>query len=198
MPDDRITMCWVDLETTGLDANSEVPLELGIKLTDNEGFVLDEAKWLIHDDTSQFDDRIAEARDHEIVGPMHAASGLWYDLDHRETQTYNGIFRTDQLVVAWLEENEVPERLPMCGNSIGSLDRPFVLVHFPGFNQYLSYRNIDMSTLKELCKRLNRGLYENLLPIIGTKADAKHRVMEDIDASITEYRAYVDNFLFTE
>lgn len=195
---ERMKMCWIDLETTGLDAYEEVPLELGLKITDEVGFVLAKNSWLIHDDTSSFDEKIADARDHEIVGPMHEASGLWHDLQHRETMTYNSIFRTDHLVVKWLEENGVPEGLPMCGNSIGSLDRPFVLAHFPALNQYLSYRNIDMSSLKEICKMVNPGLYENLKPIIGTKADADHRVMGDIDASIIEYRAYLDNFLFTE
>lgn len=196
--DERITMCWVDLETTGLDANTEVPLELGIKLTDKEGFVWHEAKWLIHDETGDFKIKCAQAAAHPIVGPMHEKSGLWDDLAEREMNNSHTIIQTDKEVVEWLESVECPTGLPMCGNSIGSLDRPFVLVHFPKLNSYLGYRNLDMSTLKELCKMHNPELYKNLLPIIGTKADAKHRVLDDIDASITEYRAYLDNFLFTE
>lgn len=196
--DERITMAWVDLETTGLDAESEVPLEVGIKLTDDQGFVIAEKAWLVHDETGQFKMKIAQAAAHEIVGPMHQKSGLWDDLAERETREYDSVFNTDALLVEWMEKQNAPEGLPMVGNSIGSLDRPFCLIHFPLFNEYLGYRNIDMSTLKELCKRHNSALYENLLPIIGTKADAKHRVLDDIDASITEYRAYLDNFLFTE
>ena len=196
--DERITMCWVDLETTGLEAMDEVPLEVGIKLTDDEGFVIGENSWLVHDDTHQFNEKIMRAAAHEIVGPMHEKSGLWRDLDNREMNVYASVYQTDKMLVKWMEDQGAPKGLPMVGNSIGSLDRPFCLVHFYEFNNYLGYRNIDMSTLKELCKRHNPVLYGNLLPIIGTKADAKHRVLDDIDASITEYRAYLDNFLFTE
>jgi len=198
MANDRITMCWVDLETTGLDANEEVPLEVGIKLTDDQGFVIAQNKWLVHDDTISFKHKVMLAVQHPVVGPMHRDSGLWKDLGERELHDYAPIYKTDDLICEWMNLHDAPANLPMVGNSIGSLDRPFVIVHFPKFNERLGYRNIDMSTLKELCKRHNPELYQNLLPIIGTKADAKHRVLEDIDASITEYRAYLDNFLFTE
>ena len=131
---------------------------------------------------------------------MNEASGLWDSLNRMRPQSQRGIpiKSADVFACDWLRSNGVPEgKLPLCGNSIGSLDRPFVLVHFPKLNAYASYRNIDVSSFKETCRRVNPELFEKLRSVADQKSEATHRVMEDIEASITEYQAYLDNFFFT-
>jgi len=186
-------LLFVDMETTGLNANTEVPLEVGLCLTDDEGNLVSEKKWRLLEDKRHFHNCIAAAKQHEIVGPMHEKSGLWDDIAH-----FGGLSRweVDVKMVEWMTDQGIPEgEIPMTGNSIGSLDRPFALVHFPKFNEYLSYRNVDLSSVKELCKRLNPELYEQLRPIVENKESATHRVLDDNHACIQEYKAYIDNFL---
>lgn len=185
-------MAWVDLETTGLDANEDVPLELGIILSDRFGHEVACAKWLIWEDNAEFLRGVRRGHENEFVQPMHEASGLWEDLLQRASCTRDQV---DEFVCDFLQNWGVKYgTLPMAGNSIGSLDRPFTLVHFPKFNTALHYRNIDISSTKETVKLLNPDLFENLKPIIGTKADATHRVLDDCRASIREYQAYIREF----
>jgi oligoribonuclease len=198
MGDNETPLCWIDLETTGLDANTDVPLEVGLKLTDKEGYVFAEFSTLVHEPTDLYRTAINRGRKHEIVGPMHEKSGLWQDVlfDGVDVKTRA---QADAAMCEFLDDNEVPfGSTGLIGNSIGSLDRPFALIHFPKFNLQAGYRNLDVSTLKELCKRHNPTLFENLRPIIGDKSMATHRVLGDIDASIKEYQAYLDNFLICE
>lgn len=188
-------MAWVDMETTGLEASKDVPLELGIILTDEWGNKINLASWLVwEEDSEDFQAGVKRGRENEFVNDMHTKSGLWRDLENSPD-----VFSRDEvarMAIDFLIDNDVElGSLPMCGNSIGSLDRPFTLVHFPALNASLHYRNIDMSSLKEICKMVNPGLFENLKPIIGTKADATHRVLDDCDASIREYQTYLEEFL---
>ena len=186
-------MLWIDLETTGLNAQEEVPLELGLKLTDEWGSQGPSKSWLIREATPYFKERLTDAQFHPIVGPMHFASGLWNDLmDWNRTNTKAIV---EEEAIHFLKAYAEPGTLPLCGNSIGSLDRPFLLQHFPMLNEAISYRNIDVSTLKELCKRLNPSLFDSVKNRVENKEEAKHRVLEDIEASIVEYKIYVDWFL---
>lgn len=185
-------MCWVDLETTGLDAISDVPLELGIVLTDNDGRLFDQNSWLISEQSAEWKIKVGRGASHEIVGPMHEKSGLWDDLVEKRDMALTRK-QLDDEIVNWLKARDVvPGTLPMVGASIGSLDRPFVITHFPKFNEYLHYRNIDISTLKELCKRHNPDLYSKMTLPEATQ----HRVLNDIHGSILEYNFYLENFLF--
>jgi len=194
MTDVAAEMLWIDLETTGLEADKDVPLEVGMAITDRWGSVVDEAKCLVWESSTDFQRGVIRGKDNSIVDEMHTKSGLWEDL-----QTFNTFDRTnaEDFFCGWLDRHNIKAgTLPMCGNSIGSLDRPFVQHHFPKLNRHFHYRNIDISSFKEVCKMVNPTLFKNLEPIIGTKADATHRVLDDVAASIKEYRAYLDNFLF--
>jgi oligoribonuclease (3'-5' exoribonuclease) len=190
-------MGWTDLETTGLSARDDVPLELGIIITDNYGREIASRSWLINEkNNSNFQRAILRGKENEFVGPMHEKSGLWDALEKEPTWPRREV---DLAAVKFLKDWKVEQGdLPLCGNSIGSLDRPFILVHFPELRDFLSYRNIDMSTFKEICKRRNPGLYENLKPIIGTKELADHRTLSDCRASIREYQTYCEEFLILE
>lgn len=197
MTDIEPKLCWIDLETTGLDANEEVPLELALAISDESGRVLDVFSTLVHDETSEYNERITAAKKHEFVGTMHESSGLWDELDNREVHGYRTLHNADKAAVAWLDKLGVP-KLPLAGSSIGSLDRPFVLRHFPLLNARLHYRNIDVSTLKELCKVLNPSLYEKMQAEYAKEHKESHRAVDDIFDSIAEYVSYIDNFLFVE
>lgn len=196
-----ITYAVVDMETTGLDAELDVPLEVGIKLIDAVGYVLAEESWFVWENGDDFQRAVSRGRDNRYVDEMHTKSGLWKDLekiDHAELP-HTHRERVDELMCDFLMEHEVRwGTLGMMGNSIGSLDRPFTIRHFPGLNEALGYRNIDMSSFREVMKRTNPVLLENLKPILGSKEDASHRVLDDIDACITEYRAYLQEFLIVD
>ena len=186
--------CWIDLETTGLNAHAEVPLEIGLKLTDEWGEGGPSKTWLINENTDYYRTRIAAGKEHEVVGPMHLKSGLWEDLSGMQSTRQH----IDDAAYRWLVgEGVEPNILPLCGNSVGSLDRPFLLVHFPILNEFLHYRNIDISSFKEVCRRVNPELFSKLRDIADNKESAIHRPLADIDASITEYQGYVENFFFT-
>lgn len=194
MDDTTLDYVWIDLETTGLDARLDAPLEVGLKITDEWGTPKAQFKTLVWEKNIDYRRSMERALKNDYVREMHEKSGLFDDLKTKDTLTRH---EAQAEMMQFLFENQATSR-PLAGNSIGSLDRPFVLEHFPEFNLLTSYRNVDISTIKEICLRVNPTLFDNLRPIIGTKADATHRVLDDIDASIREYLAYVDNFFFTE
>lgn len=193
---EQIAFAVVDIETTGLSADLDVPLEFGIKLIDRVGYEIAQAEWLIWEQSPQYVRGLQRGKANDFVNTMHEKSGLWLDLaaavPGEDLWTPSEF---DKSVVAWLDEQGAPEELGMFGNSTGSLDRPFTLKYFPLLNVRLGYRNIDMSTIKELVKKLNPDLWENIKPIVGNKENATHRVMGDVDACILEYRTYGIEFL---
>lgn len=196
-----IVYAFADIETTGLAANADVPLELGIILTDVHGCEVASASWTIWESNPVFQNGVIRGRHNKFVNKMHTENGLWNDI----AKTGVSRIAVDAAACRFLEdwgvkpqsrgEGDDFDGLGMAGNSTGSLDRPFTLVHFPQLNQYLGYRNIDMSTVKELCKRNNPKLWEQLKPIVGVKADATHRVLDDCRACIKEFQIYCDEFL---
>jgi oligoribonuclease len=185
-------MLWIDLETTGLRADSCVPLELGLTLTDKWGAQLGSWKTLIWE--SSFVDY--KARTDNFVINMHTENGLWDDLGKFAVRTR---LEAARQAVTWLESHGVEKfTLPMCGSSIGSLDRPFAIEHLHELHEFFHYRNIDVSTVRELCRLLNPTLLEKIEEDLADKYQVKHRVLEDIQDSITLYRALYENFLFLE
>lgn len=183
-------MFWIDLETTGLDAQTEVPLEIGVILTDRYLNTVDSWKAIIWEDTGLY---IKAARDCvDFVKDMHTKNGLWADIDDPHTHVLERK-TIDEVLCDWLELSGVePRTFSMAGSSIGSLDRPFVQEHFPKLNEFLHYRNIDISSIKELCRIWRPDLleaYEKQAP-----SEAKwHRVLEDAQGSIDEYKFYIQS-----
>lgn len=187
-------MLWIDLETTGLDARTELPLELGLATSDKYGNVLEEKSWLIHDDTPTYKNKIVAAKQDEVVGAMHRESGLWGDLTERKLFSYGNRAGVDKAACAWLEEVGVGKfTLPMSGSSIGSLDRPFCQIHLVRLNGYFHYRNMDVSSLREACRLRNLPVHDAL-----PESDKGHRVLADIHASIELWQFLCDEFLMTE
>ena len=191
----------VDIETTGLSARDDVPLEIGVALIDKYGD--QHAYWetIVFESTDKYHIAMEWGRLHEIVGPMHEESGLWKDIDRLAFEGHE-IRRADvdATLAHFISDHVGGRKIPMMGSSIGSLDRPFVIEHFPMFNETLSYRNIDISSLKELCRANHPKLFENIKDALSAEfaKKASHRVQADVEHSIAEYVMYRENFFFTE
>lgn len=189
-------MVWADMETTGLDADAEIPLEIGVYVTDQEGMVLGAIQRIVlHPD-------VIGKLDHAvpIVKEMHDKNHLRADIEYiiaeaKDDPSLNldgqSIEAVEAEILLWLE-NEMGLKsgiYPMTGSTI-NFDRSFLFKYFPKLHNWFHYRNNDISTLKNLCAMLNPAVYDQ-----KASGMAVHRVAEDIAASIAEYQFYLDNFL---
>jgi oligoribonuclease len=190
----KAEMLWIDLETTGLLALSEVPLELGLTITDKWGAVIGEWKTLIWEASPEYFDALENMIPY--VRNMHEENGLLSDLNNFTTRTRQ---KTSKDAITWLESHGVEKfTLPMAGSSIGSLDRPFAIQHLPTLHEFFHYRNIDVSTVRELCKMHNPSLWDKMEQSMEGLVQEKHRVLEDIQDSLVLYRSLYENFFFLE
>lgn len=193
---------WVDIETTGLSAKDDHILELGIQVTNLDLSILDAQSWRVWTPviaqrhiTMQMEAELADTKQAEaskFVLEMHDKSGLWNDaMQHGGTP--------DQLIegaTKFLDEWGIdPKSDPMCGSSVG-FDREFLGEHYPEVLSRFHYRNIDISTLKELCKRVNPRMYSFLdRDTARLQVEPLHRALPDLVNSRVEAKWYFDNFL---
>lgn len=183
MPDvsanDRLV--WIDLEMTGLDVERHRIVELAVLVTDSELEILDDGLDLI---VHQPTEALAEMDD--FVRKMHTKSGLLPEIE-KSTLTLEA---AGAQALAYIGER-VPEpgTAPLCGNSIG-VDRRFLHRYLPDLDNYLHYRSIDVSSLKELCKRWYPDVYAKR----PGKAET-HRALADIRESVAELRFYREHML---
>lgn len=171
VPEGRLP--WIDLETTGLDAEEHVVLELGIVITEADLTVVAERSWVV----SQPKEALERMPD--IVHEMHVRSGLLDEVRRSRLST----LEVADLALEFMNDHLVPGTAPLCGNSIGALDRPFLARHMPAVLKWLHYRMVDVSTVKELVRRwAPQWNY-------GAKKLA-HRALDDCHESILEARWY--------
>ncbi len=173
MVTDRLV--WIDCEMTGLDLTSDALVEIACIITDGELNQVDEGIDLIIKPP-------AEALDHmpDLVRDMHTASGLLNELASGIT-----LAEAQDQVLTYVRSH-VPEsrKAPLCGNSIAT-DRAFLARDLPRLDDYLHYRMIDVSSIKELARRWYPRVY------FASPAKAGgHRALADIRESITELRYY--------
>jgi oligoribonuclease len=183
-------MVWVDVETTGLVASIGTILEVGLVITDVEGKLLSQWKSLVNNV-----DHFGRDDVEDVVRDMHDKSGLWEDLDKMYAGEGEALYPNEvtQRAIAWLRGHDIPiSSAPMCGSTI-NFDRTWLQTHMPLLHDYFHYRNVDVTTLKNLCKMVNPSVAEH----IPAKAE-KHRVLQDLDDSIREYQFYLENFLFVQ
>ena len=176
-------LAWMDLEMTGLDPSRHVIVEIATLITDDDLEIVAEGPDLVVHAT----DEQLQHMD-EVVVKMHTESGL---LDRIRSSTLS-LEDAGKQTFDFLREH-IPERrsVPLCGNSIGT-DRRFLSIHLPEIEEYLHYRSVDVSTLKELGRRWAPSVIKGA----PTKAGS-HRALDDIRESVAELRYYREK-LFNE
>lgn len=172
-------LIWMDLEMTGLDPERHVIVEIATLVTDDELNIIAEGPDLV---IHQPDEALAEMDD--FVTNMHNTSGL---LDLIKTSTVSHDDAMQQTLDFIKLHSPEPMKIPLCGNSIRT-DRAFLTKYMPDIENWLHYRCVDVSTVKELVKRWNPGLEHARPKSEGTT----HRAMDDIRDSVAELKFYRD------
>ncbi len=177
-------LVWMDLEMTSLaDVCVDQIIEIAVVLTDKDLNIVAEGPDIIIHADAQWTERISEE-----VRQFHEKSGLLPLV----AKSSVSLAEAEDQVLAFLEEYVSPNSAPLCGNSI-HMDRHFLRVQMPRVDQYLFYRCIDVSTVKELTRRWAPELYRASQ---DRKGDSAHRAKDDILASISEL-AFYKGALFT-
>lgn len=179
MAQDPSHLIWIDLEMTGLDPDNDLIIEIATLVTDNNLNILAQGPVLaVH----QSDAALA-AMD-EWNQQHHGQSGLIKRVKMSTVDDAEAERQTLEFLRQW-----VPEKTsPICGNSIGQ-DRRFLYRYMPKLEAYFHYRNIDVSTLKELAARWAPQVKE------GFKKESSHQALNDIIESIEELRYYREHFI---
>lgn len=172
-------LIWIDLEMTGLEPDVDVIIEIATIVTDSDLNVLAEGPiYAIH-------------QSQETIGAMdewntnqHGGSGLTQRVLESSTTTAEAEQATIEFLKQWVPEG----KSPICGNSIGQ-DRRFLVKYMPQLEAYFHYRNLDVSTLKELARRWKPEV------LAGVKKSGAHLAMDDIKDSINELQHYRDHFI---
>ena len=171
-------LIWIDLEMTGLDPERNVIIEIATVVTDSDLNVLAEGPLIaVHQDEA------ALALMDEWNTTHHNASGLV----QRVRASVINSKAAEQVTLAFLREHCVVGTSPLCGNSIGQ-DRRFLARYMPQLEQYFHYRNIDVSTIKELARRWRPDV------LAGVKKAGRHLALDDVHESIAELRHYRQHF----
>ena len=171
-------LAWVDMEMTGLDPDRDRVIEIATIVTDANLNVIAEGPTLvIHQD-----DTTLGAMD-EWNTRQHTGSGL---VDRVRRSTYKEA-DIERLTIEFLQQHVAPGKSPMCGNSICQ-DRRFMARHLPRLEAFFHYRNLDVSTIKELARRWR----PDVLAAVSKKGS--HLALDDIRDSIAELRHYRDTF----
>jgi len=179
MAQDTQHLIWIDLEMTGLNPDSDLIIEIATIVTDKDLNILAQGPVLaVH----QSDEVLAAMDDWNQK--HHGQSGL---IDRVKASTVTER-EAERLTLEFLKR-WVPEKTsPICGNSIGQ-DRRFLYRYMPELEAYFHYRNLDVSTLKELAARWAPEIKN------GFNKDSKHQALDDIIESIEELRYYREHFI---
>lgn len=172
-------LIWIDLEMTGLDPDSDRILEIATVVTDSELGVVAEGPELV----LRQPDEVLAGMD-EWNTRQHGASGLTEASRRSDCDEA----RAERETLDFLARHVKPGKSPMCGNSICQ-DRRFLARWMPELERFFHYRNLDVSTLKELCLRWAPGKARRLSKQTG------HRALQDVHDSISELRFYRDELL---
>ncbi len=176
MSDGADRMVWIDCEMTGLELQGDLLIEVAALVTDSELNVLGEGVDVVIGATAEQLERMPD-----VVREMHASSGLTDEV----LASAVTLQQAQEQVLAYVREH-VPERgkAPLCGNSIAT-DRGFLTRDMPELDDWLHYRMVDVSSVKELARRWYPRAYFN-----APKKGGGHRALADILESVQELRYY--------
>lgn len=174
-----MNLVWLDLEMTGLDHNENVIIEIASIVTDSELNILAEGPNIaIHQPDSELD------KMDEWCTRTHGSSGLTRRVRESSISVIEAEQQTLDFIQQWLDAGQSP----MCGNSIGT-DRRFLAEYMPRLEAFFHYRNLDVSTVKELARRWAPPVYE------AFAKEGSHLALDDIRESIEEMRYYRQHFV---
>ncbi len=171
-------LVWVDMEMSGLNPATDVVLEAAILLTNKDLEIVAEGPSLIIQQPAELFQKMDSWNQNH-----HSKSGLWKSVLESKVTLKDA----EDAIMDFLKAHISPRQSPLCGNSIAQ-DRMFLMRYMTEVNEYLHYRMIDVSTIKELVKRW----YPQ-----GPAAPAKtnqHRALDDIRESVNELRYYREHF----
>lgn len=175
MANDSPPLVWIDCEMTGLSLESDVLVEMAVLVTDGDlNLIGDGVDVVIHAEASKV------SAMNEFVTSMHTNSGLI-------TEIANGISvsQAEEQILAYLISAGVQAgKSPLAGNSV-SVDRNFIARDMPRLSEYLHYRTVDVSSIKELARRWHPRVYFN-----APAKSGNHRALGDIKDSINELKYY--------
>ncbi len=179
MAQDQNNLIWLDMEMSGLSPETDRVLEVALVITNaNLEIVAEGPVRVVHQS-----DAVLDGMDSWNKG-THGRSGL-IDRVKASTLTEEAV---ETELVAWLAQYVPPGTSPMCGNSICQ-DRRFLARHMPRLEAFFHYRNLDVSTLKELVRRWRPEL------MAGFAKHGKHEALADILESIEELKYYREHFI---
>ena len=171
-------LIWLDLEMTGLEPEIDVILEIATIVTDSQLNILAQGPVFAISQSDQVLDTMSEwCIEH------HGQSGLTKRCRDSEVSLAEATAQT----IAFVEQYAPKGKSPMCGNSIGQ-DRRFINKYMPDFEDCFHYRNVDVSTVKELARRWKPEVLDK---VVKTGA---HLALDDIRESIAELKVYQEHF----
>ena len=172
-------LVWIDMEMSGLDPDSDRILEVALVVTDPQLNTVAEGPVLVVHQP----DAVLAVMD-EWNKSAHAKSGLIGKVKAATLSEAD----VEQRLLAFLAEHVPPKTSPMCGNSVHQ-DRRFLAHYMPALEAYFLYRNLDVSTLKELAKRWKPEI------MAGLVKHGKHEALADVYESIEELKYYREHFI---
>ncbi len=177
--DKKTNLIWVDLEMTGLNPEVDRILEIATLVTDKDlNIVAEGPNLIVHQP-----DSVLDAMD-EWCTTHHGESGLTQKVKDSALSEAAAEQQTLEFLKEWAEAGASP----LCGNSIWQ-DRRFLIRYMPGLDSFCHYRNIDVSTLKELARRWRPEVVD------GVQKKGSHRALDDIKESIEELKHYRTHFI---
>ena len=172
-------LVWIDMEMSGLEPDTDSVLEVALIVTDKDLNLVEEGPVLVVHQS----DAVLDAMDNWNKG-THGKSGL---IDKVKASPFSEA-EVEAQMIEFMKKHVGERKSPMCGNSICQ-DRRFLARHMPKLEAYFHYRNLDVSTLKELAARWRPELKD------GFKKANSHTALADIQESIEELKYYRDTFI---